>query len=218
MTEIVDQELEGPENGAERATGPLRFRSGTQLGVNFPERLIEVVVSPYEEPALVEYRGRMVSETIARGAYNGIQRRAGSNRVRANRDHDITRSVGWISRFEPNREDGLVAEIKVSKTQLGDETLELCEDGVLGISAGYRPKEPARESERWESRSRVRILKAYLGHVAFTADPAYEGAKVLSVRSADDVVEGEVVATPNLDVVRGWLLADRFERYTPPSS
>jgi HK97 family phage prohead protease len=205
--------------GAEQATEPLRFRSGTQLGVSFPKRLVELVVSPYEEPALVEYRGRMVSETIARGAYNGIQRRAGGNSVRVNRDHDITRSCGKVVAFHPSREDGLVAEVKIAKTQLGDETLELCDDGVLGVSAGYRPKVPERENERWENRNRVRILKAWLGHVAFTAVPAYEGAKVLSVRNADEpVVEGERIATPNLEVVRGWLLTDRFERYTPPQS
>jgi HK97 family phage prohead protease len=198
---------------------PLRFRSGTQLGVNFPKRLVEVVVAPYEEPTLVEVRGRMVSETIARGAYNGIQRRARSSKpVHANRDHDITRPVGLVTRFEPSREEGLVAEVKVSKGPLGDETLDLCDDGVLGISAGYRPKSPEHENEKWEGRNRVRILKAWLGHVAFTADPAYEGAKVLSVRSADELVEGERISTPNLDIVKGWLLTDRFERYTPPSS
>jgi HK97 family phage prohead protease len=191
------------------ATETLRFRSGAQLGVNFPERLVEVVVAPYEEPALVEIRGRMVSETIARGAYNGIQRRAGSNGVRANRDHDITRPVGLVTRFEPSRQEGLVAEIKISKTDLGQETLELCDDGVLGISAGYRPKEPARESEQWEGRNRVRILKAYLGHVAFTAAPAYEGAKVLSVRSADEFVVG---ATPNLDKWRLEQKQREFDR------
>jgi HK97 family phage prohead protease len=218
MTEIVDRELTAPENGSEHATEPLRFRSGSQLGVNFPERLVEVVVSPYEEPALVEYRGRMISETIARGAYNGIQRRAKSSKpVHANRDHDITRPVGKVIAFHPSREEGLVAEVKVTRGTLGDETLELCEDGVLSISAGYRPKEPLRENEKWEGRNRVRILKAWLGHVAFTADPAYEGAKVLSVRSADELVEGEQISTPNLDIVRGWLLTDRFERYTPPS-
>ncbi len=39
-----------------------------------------------------------------------------------------------------------------------------------------------------------------------TAEPAYEGARVLAVRSAGDQV---VSATPNLDTVRGWLLDDR---------
>jgi HK97 family phage prohead protease len=210
MTETLEQqELE------QRPAGPLRFRSGAQLGVSFPQRLVEVVVSPYEEPALVEYRGRMVSETIARGAYNGIQRRAGSNGVRANRDHDITRPCGKVIAFHPSRDEGLVAEIKMSKTQLGDETLELCDDGVLGVSAGYLPKNPLTDSEQWQGRNRVRILKAWLGHVAFTAEPAYEGARVLAVRTAGQPPEPERIATPNLDIVRGFLLTDRYERYSP---
>jgi len=212
MSEIMEQDVAEPENGSERARGPLRFRSGTQLGVSFPKRMVELVVSPYEEPALVEHKGRMVREVIARGAYDGIQRRA--NKVRANRDHDIARSVGTVAVFHPSREEGLVAEVRISKTPLGDETLELCDDGVLGISAGYRPHDDP-GSEVWETRNRVRINKAYLGHVAFTAEPAYEGAKVLAVRTADELVEGEQVATPNLDVVRGWLLSDRYERYSP---
>jgi HK97 family phage prohead protease len=212
MTEMVDQET-GAQEAIEQARGPLRFRSGTQLGVSFPQRLVEVVVSPYEEPALVEYRGRMVSETIARGAYNGIQRRARSSKpVHANRDHDITRPVGKVVAFHPSREEGLVAEVKMARGPLGDETLELCDDGVLGISAGYRPKSPERENEKWESRSRVRILKAWLGHVAFTADPAYEGAKVLSVRAAPEVADGFVVATPNLDRVRLEQKQREFDR------
>jgi HK97 family phage prohead protease len=219
----MSEEVEMSENGSQRPEGALRFRSGTQLGVSFPKRLIELVVSPYEEPTLVEYRGRMISETIARGAYNGIQRRARSSKpVHANRDHDVTRPVGKVIAFHPSREEGLVAEVKVSRGPLGDETLDMCDDGVLGISAGYRPKSPEHENEKWEGRNRVRILKAWLGHVAFTAVPAYEGAKVLSVRNADEhnaeLVEGEQVVTPNLDIVRGWLLTDRFERYTPPSS
>jgi HK97 family phage prohead protease len=215
MTETMDSELAG---GPSR--GPLRFRAGSQLSVSFPERLVEVVVSPYEEPALVEYRGRMISEMIARGAYNGIQRRARSSKpVVANRDHDVARPVGKVIAFHPSREEGLVAEVKVSRGPLGDETLDLCDDGVLGVSAGYRPKTPEAENEKWEGRNRVRILKAWLGHVAFTADPAYEGAKVLSVRQADEpILEGERIATPYLDIVRGWLLTDRFERYTPPGS
>src|SRR4030095_1969836 len=109
MTEIVELAQED----ADRPTGPLRHRAGSQLGVDFPARLVEVVVCPYEQPALVEYQGRMVRETIGRGAYNGIQRRAGSNKVRANRDHDITRPVGYATRFEPSRDEGLVAEIRI---------------------------------------------------------------------------------------------------------
>lgn len=224
QTEYPGQALAGPQEGAQpvedgperqessqRARESLRFRSGAQLGVSFPKRLIELVVSPYEEPALVEMKGRMVSETIARGAYDGIQRRSG--KVRANRDHEVGRPCGVVSAFHPSREEGLVAEVRISKTPLGDETLELCDDGVLGVSAGYRPHDDP-GSEQWQGRSRVRIQKAYLGHVAFTAEPAYEGARVLSVRTADELVEGERIETPNLDVVHGWLLSDQYERYS----
>ena len=37
--------------------------------------------------------------------------------------------------------------------------------------------------EVWETRSRRRLTKAWLGHIAMVPDPAYETANVLAVRS-----------------------------------
>ena len=205
MTDIAET-IEAADNGAEAPTGDLRYRSATQLGVDFPKRIIELIVTPYDSEALVEHQGRMVTEVFAKGAYDGIERRP--NRVKLNRDHDITRTVGKAIAFHPSRDEGLVAEVHVSATDLGDETLTLANDGVLDVSAGYRPFPGG---EKWETRSRVRIVKAYLGHIAMTPDPAYEGAHVLTVRNADQPPI-ERTATPNLDQVRLWLLEDRFKQ------
>jgi HK97 family phage prohead protease len=194
-------------SGSERPTdGPLRYRAATTLGVDFPKRIIELVVTPYETEALVQHQGRMVHEVFSRGAYDGIERRP--NRVKLNRDHDITRSVGKAIAFHPSREEGLVAEVQVSATDLGDETLTLANDGVLDVSAGYRPFPGG---EKWETRSRVRIVKAYLGHIAMTPDPAYPGARVLAVRNADEP-EPPPRRFPNREQVRLWLLEDRFKQ------
>src|SRR4029077_6248918 len=81
-----------PMTDTERPTGQLLFRSATQIGVNYPDRIIELVVMPYETETLVERDGRMVREIISRGAFDGIERRA--NRIRVNRDHDVTRTIG----------------------------------------------------------------------------------------------------------------------------
>ena len=187
----------------EEPTGELRFRSSTVAGVSFPERTIELIVAPYEEEALVDWKGRMVKEVFARGAFEGIQRR--TNRIKVYRDHVDTQTVvGRAVEMHPSREEGLVAEVRISNTPLGDETLTLADDGVLGASAGYLPLPGG---EKWLTRSSVRILKGWLGHIAMVPETAYEGARVLAVRS-----KTAGMPTPNLDQVREWLLEERYQR------
>ena len=60
---------------------PLEFRSSAVAGVNFAQRIVEVIAVPYEETALVEYRSEWWNESFARGAFDGIEKRP--NRVRA---------------------------------------------------------------------------------------------------------------------------------------
>lgn len=200
MTEIEDQvELEAPR-------GELWHREAQLVGVSFPSRIIELIVLPYEKPADVPWQGRRVTEIVSRGAFAGIERRA--NRVRVNRDHQLERTVGRAVAFHPNRDEGLVAELKIANTDLGTETLELAADGCLDASAGFLPM---RGGMRWEGPDRYRITKAWLGHVAMTPDPAYEDAKVLAVRAAE---HGPSSTTPNLDQVRAWLSVDRAASLT----
>lgn len=162
---------------------------------------------PYEEESLVEWQGRMVTEICSRGAFDGIERRA--NRVRVNRDHDLSRTVGRALSFHPSRDEGLVAEIRIAKTELGDETLTLADEEILDASAAFLPMPGG---EKWESRSRRRLNKCWLGHIALTPDPAYESARVLAVRQAAGVIAAEHVPTPNLDSLRAMLLAERYDR------
>lgn len=194
---------------SERPPGELLFRDSTVTDVNFRKRLIEMVVVPYDEETLVEHRGRMCRESVARGAFDGIEARP--NRVKANRDHKLERTVGKAVAFHPSHELGLVAEIKISGTPLGEETLTLADDDCLGASAGYLPMP---DGEQWLTRTKVYMTKCWLGHIALTPDPAYAGAKVLSVRQAANgaPTEASTAETPNLDVVRGWLMDERYER------
>ena len=70
----------------------------------------------------------------AAGAFDGIEGRPG--RVTVNRDHDDQRTIGAARRFQPAREQGLVATARKSRTPLGDETLKLASDGALASSIG----------------------------------------------------------------------------------
>ena len=194
-------------NENERPQGELRWRDSKQLGFSFPERTIELVVMPYEEEALVPYGPRLVTEVISRGAFDGIERR--SNRIRVNRDHQAERTVGRAVALHPAREEGLVAEVRIARTELGDETLALAEDECLDASAGFLPMP---DGEEWETgRQRVRIHKAWLGHIALTPDPAYAGANVLAVRRAEQELV-ERPPTPNLEQVRAWMLEEMYSQ------
>jgi phage head maturation protease len=104
--------------------------------------------------------------------------------------------------------------VRIAQTALGEETLELANEGALDASAGFLPM-PGGES--WhERRTMRRITKAWLGHIALTPDPAYLDARVLAVRTAEPVQVGtaERIATPLLDEVRSWRLREQFGSLT----
>jgi HK97 family phage prohead protease len=186
--------------------GELRIRTATQLGVDFPQRVVELIVMPYDTDALVDQPyGRLVHESVAPGAFDGVEKRP--NRVRVNRDHLLQRTVGKALSLHPDRPEGLVARVRIAKTDLGDETLALADEGCLDASAAFLPMQGG---EQWNrTMDRVRLTKLWLGHIAMTPDPAYETANVLAVRSAPAAASG---ATPNLDALRASLLADRYDQ------
>lgn len=178
----------------------LEYRRAGTLEVRHPERTIDLIAVPYDEETRVLHRGRWILETIAPGSFSGV-----ANEVRVNRAHDLEQPLGRVVRLHPNDPRGLRAEIRVAKTHGGDEVLELAADELLGASVGFAPL-PGGESYNAD-RSRRRITKAFLGHIALTGDPAYEGAKVLAVRTDDG--EPARVPTPNLDRIRFEMLAER---------
>jgi len=180
---------------------PIEHRyAGVKVGdVDFAQRLITVIAAPYEQPAPVEYRSEIWNELFERGAFNAIT--AAPHRVRANRDHNKTRTVGKVMQFFPEHESGLVAEVRIAKTPLGDETLALADEDMLSASVGFgvRPSDQVLERRTMTRR----IKTAYLDHLSFVESPAYVGAQVLSVR---DTAGGEAA---KLDPLRTPLL-DQF--------
>jgi HK97 family phage prohead protease len=181
------------------ARTPVECRSAHTVEVREPERIVTVIVAPYEEPTPVLRHNEWIVETIARGAYTGIEQRA--RRVKVNRDHDLAKTCGRAVALHPSRSEGLVAELRISETPLGDESLALAADGVLDASAGFRPI-----AQSWNpGRTERRVERAWLSHVALVPDPAYENATVLDVRSTSGSLEQtltqEATGTPRLDAV-----------------
>lgn len=187
--------------------GPIETRSGTVTDVSWPERVIDLIVVPYDEPAVVEYKGRLVEETVAPGAFGALSNR--SRKFLVNADHDESVWLGTVLSLDGLNERGLRAAVKIRQTPAGDQALVDAADGLLGASIGMAvgPKDQSfSRGPRGETR---RIHKAYLAHVALTPTPAYVGAEVLEVRTHLPTVEPPLQegATPNLDRARALISA-----------
>ncbi len=180
-----------------------RAVTGTEvLGVSFTDRIVSVIVVPYEEPALVPYAGEVWEEVFSRGAFANLDLQ---RTVRVNRGHDTSRTVGKVVRFDLTDPRGLDADIRIAATPLGDETLALADEDMLSASVGFGVNPHTGLILNRAARTR-RIIEAVVDHIALVESPAYAGAKVLAVRSA----------TPNLDAVtRDPLLAWAEQRCDP---
>ncbi len=186
-------------------------RTAQLAGVDFPHRIIELVVMPYESPTVIKESGREFTEVVSRGAFENIS--ASRRRISVNRDHRVTDVIGKAVKLNPDHPDGLRAEVWMSESDVGERALRQASEGLLDASAGFQLKKNTADAQVWETRDRRRLNHLWLHHIALTPDPAYEDAKVLAVRNASDAVQGRlVVATPNLDAVRGWGLEDAYAR------
>lgn len=177
---------------------PIEIRSSsTQIAdVDSRQRIITLITVPYEQWAKVEYRGEVWDEIFSRTAFDGIEKRP--QRVRVNREHLRGDTVGKAVAFYPDRPEGLVSEVRISKTLRGDDTLALAEDDCLSSSVGFGVLPSNQMLDR--RLMQRRINKAWLDHIALVESPAYVGADVLDVRTpfvvAPDVVP---LHTPVLD-------------------
>lgn len=180
---------------------PLYNREAVVSDVDFAQRLITTIAVPYGQSALVPggmgfgKPGEVWKEIFCRSAFNGVE--AAPHRVRVNRDHNRSRTVGKVIAFE-DRADGLVSTVRIAKTSLGDETLALADEKCLGASVSFRCGRSDQELDRFTLTRRVK--RAYMDHLSFVENPAYDGAQVLSVR--EDLLIPEPAAptsTPTLD-------------------
>lgn len=140
-------------------------------------RTIVGIAVPYDKPQFIS---RGLTEQFRRGAFNHQLRAA--HRVPLTRDHVMLGGT-VIGRAMVLRDDaaGLYGEWRVSKTQAGDETLELVRDGALSqLSIGFRE----RQNERLSGGVTERVT-ADLREVAVVGEGAYgDGALIQAIRAA----------------------------------
>jgi phage head maturation protease len=177
----------------------VEHRAATLQDVDKRQRLIDLIIVPYDQEADVFWRGEIWHETHDRSAYLGFEDHAG--RVQVNREHTKGDTVGRLVAADPSYAAGLRGTVKIYSTHRGDETLTLAEEGGAFPSIGFRVNGFA--DQRIDKRSKTRrIMRAFVDHVAFVEDPAYVGAEVLAVRAGQSglaVAEQPLPRTPALD-------------------
>lgn len=147
-------------------------------------RTIAGIVVPFERVARVSDGGPAYDEMFRRGAFAKTIRERG-DKVKLLSQHQAGRNP--LGRAVSLREDaaGLYGEFRVSRTQDGDEALELVRDGALdSFSVGFAPVNHVTEN-RVKVRTEVALREASL--VTF---PAYDDARIMGVRSALDALAG----------------------------
>ena len=196
---------------------PIIQREASISGVDFAERIVRMVVVPYEEQTVIVESGGTFIEEFDPGAFKGIETR--KSRIPIYRGHDPNHPVGLVQSFDTADRSGLIAEARISKTALGDETLQLAADGVLGASVGaaVRPSDSQRRRITVNGRSLplIRRMRAFVDHIGLLPNPAYLGAQVLAVRQGQAPPAGEsLLETPNLDSVLALLGDDYWKSLT----
>lgn len=190
--EMSDRQISGgmmdhAETVGQDRKAPVEIRTAAVANIDAEERIVTMIAIPYEQETSVPFRGETWNEVVQRGAFAGIENSTHTYRV--NRDHDKRRLVGKIVRYYPEREEGLVVDAYISKTELGDETLQLAKDGILGASVGMAIRSTDQVLDRSAGTRTRRIKRAFLDHLALVPDPAYQGAEVLAVRHEDTLVD-----------------------------
>ena len=139
-------------------------------------RLLEGIAVPYGTVTMKgPYPG---GERFARGAFKRNLKAQGGRLPKLFHNHDHTHAIGTPVSVR-DTDDGLLASWRIADTPAGNAVLQEVREGVLdALSVGF-------QTVREEAVDGVReIREARLLEVSLTPMPAYDGARVLSLRSA----------------------------------
>ncbi len=194
------------------------YRSATdwadlEIRAEGDEGIVSGIAVPWNRPTRIDDQ---LTEAFERGAFDAqISRPHG---VFLAREH-IPLGGSPIGRLSVMRNDaaGLFVEGKVSRTQVGEETLTLLRDGVLDrLSIGFLEGQNRRDREGvvWRKTATLR-------EVAIVLRPAYVDAVVTGVRGACDRCGRPFAAEEREDHERGdaaelALIANRPALPLPP--
>lgn len=203
---IPDNWTSGGESRSFASSIEILHRRSTVVAedVSFAHRIIDVIAVPWGEEAEIVWRGQAWREVFERGAFNeAIQN---SVRIPVNREHVRGDTIGRI-RTMADEPRGLLASVKVAKTERGDETLQLASEGMLGASVGYFLRKLSDVMLDKRSMTR-RVRRAFLEHLSMVESPAYVGAETVAVHdelSLHPAAGMQPLVTPSLDE---WMADD----------
>lgn len=140
-------------------------------------RTVTGIACPFGKPTQIREFGRSYTESFAYGAFAATI--ASGRTVKFLGLHN--RQTFPLGRAISLREDrvGLIPELRVSKTQAGDEALELIRDGALdGLSVGFEPVTPRGDHYA----AHIERTEVKLREISATPFPAYGDAVITEVR------------------------------------
>ena len=150
------------------------------------ERIIELVAMPYDDDAAVMRPRPAVHRVVRRRLRSTVSsgERTGSRSTGTTTSSAPSAGPSRCTRRAPR---ACVAELRIARTPLGDETLALADDRSLEASVGFAVM-PGGERVAGRPDAGAGSTKAFLDHIAMVPEGAYEG-RVLAVRAADPAAE-----------------------------
>ena len=167
------------------------------LAADTEGRVISGVAVPWDSPTMIAERGRVFEERFAPGAFDDSIAKRGDRIPILLMHDDRALPVGKAVGFKNDR-NGQVLEARISDTTDGNDALTLVRDGVLsGLSVGFSVPEGG---DSWSADYTQRTVnRATLHEVSIVNFPAYDDARISSVRAAQEVPVVEEVRTEASD-------------------
>jgi hypothetical protein len=168
---------------SETTTFPVELRLDASDG-----RVLEGVAVPYGTVTMKgPYPG---GERFSRGSFKRSVKNQASRLPKLFRNHDHGQAVGTAVSMR-DTDEGLVASWRIADTPAGNAVLQEVREGVLdSLSVGF-------QAVREEAVDGVReIREARLLEVSLTPMPAYDGAVVMSLRTASEPI---IAPRPEID-------------------
>lgn len=161
--------------------GDMEIRSGGD------GRTVYGIAVPFNTPTTIREFGDTYKEEFQRGAFARTIAERG-DRVKFLYQHDSSAPIGRATSLHEDA-SGLYAEFHVSKTQRGDEVLELIRDGALdSFSIGFSPvSDDVRDRGKHVIRTEVKLRE-----VSAVTFPAYEDALMAGVRMDEEALSRAV--------------------------
>jgi HK97 family phage prohead protease len=152
--------------------------AGLELRVpDMSERIVEGVVVPWNETTFLTDDPR--GERFRPGSLTRTIKERG-DRVKLFRSHDHNVAVGRAMQWKATHEGGCWAQFRIAATAAGDAVLAEVREGMLdAFSVGFLPKRETRGTDGARE-----IIEAQLHEVSLCPIGAYDGARVLAMRSS----------------------------------